>query len=93
MPYPPESGPSPDAEPDTNDASEPSEQEQEPTSVYLTRSQLGGKQCKVGDMLNLKVTDIDPQTGEVEATMSGDSYGSGDSEDSHHMQAFDQAMS
>lgn len=45
--------------------------EKESPCVYLTKADLGGKTCKKGDTLTLRVTDIDPETGDVEAELQG----------------------
>jgi len=47
------------------------ESENETPMVYLTPAQLGDRECKVGEKLTLTVTDVDPETGEVAAELSG----------------------
>lgn len=49
----------------------PMEGEGEKASIFLSKASLGNKQCKPGDMLSLKVTDVDPETGDVEAMLEG----------------------
>lgn len=51
--------------------SEPTTSEtSEKTSVFIPKEALGGRDLKVGDSLDfLKVQDIDPDTGEVEAAV------------------------
>lgn len=67
---------------------EPAESESnEPTSIFLTKEQLGGCSCKEGDTLTLKVDSIDPETGEVEAELV-----SGGEKESDMNQAIDQYM-
>jgi hypothetical protein len=60
------------------------------SSVFLSKSALGGKQCKPGDTLTFKVQDVDPETGDVEAVMEGYSHKNGESEG--YSEAFDRAM-
>jgi hypothetical protein len=74
---------------DTASESVPSdsgEMSDEPTMVYLTREQLGGKTYKKGDTISLTVSDVDNESGEVEC-----SIGSGSDQNSS-MNDFDQAM-
>lgn len=49
---------------------EASDEGSEATSIFLSKRELGDKTCKVGDTLTLKVTNIDPETGDVEAELS-----------------------
>jgi len=49
-----------------------SSDDQEPTSVFLPKSALGGKTVKPGDTLTLKVKDIDSENGDVEAVCQYD---------------------
>ena len=39
----------------------------ESVSIFLTKAQLEGRTVKPGDTLTLKVRDVDPESGEVEA--------------------------
>lgn len=59
--------------------------------VYLNKESLGDKQCKPGDSITLKVTDVDPETGDVEAEISGYSHKDGEG-DKGYMAEFDRAM-
>lgn len=47
-------------------------QEDEPVSVFLPKAALGGETVKPGDTLTLKVKDVDPETGDVEAVCDYD---------------------
>lgn len=59
--------------------------------IFLNKESLGDKQCKPGDTLTLKVTDVDAETGDVETILEGYSHkGGGDSEG--YMADFDRAM-
>lgn len=42
------------------------------TEVFLPKAALGGETYKPGDTITLKVTDIDPETGDVSAVCSDD---------------------
>lgn len=46
----------------------PQEQAPEQTSVFIPKEALGGAQYKPGDTITLKVKDVDPDSGEVEAS-------------------------
>ena len=48
------------------------EKQSEPTSIFLTKEQVG-REVKAGDTLTFTVQDIDPQTGEIEATQADSS--------------------
>ena len=63
---------------------------EEKSSVFLSRESLGGKQCKPGDTLTLKVQDVDPETGEVEAVLEGYAHEAG--EKPGYEADFDRAM-
>lgn len=39
-------------------------------TIIIPKEALGGRKVKSGDMLTIKVGDVDPETGEVEATVS-----------------------
>lgn len=43
----------------------------ETPSVFLSRENLGGRECKPGDKLTLTVRDVDPETGDVQADLEG----------------------
>lgn len=59
-------------------------------SVFLPKSALMGKQVKPGDTLTLTVQDVDPETGDIEATCD---YGESESgEDEGYEREFDRAM-
>ena len=60
----------------------------EKSSVFLSKSALGGKQCKPGDTLTFKVQDIDPESGDVEAVLEGYEHKS----EEGYEAAFDEAM-
>jgi hypothetical protein len=40
-------------------------------SITIPRSVLGDRKCKPGEKLTFTVTDVDPDTGDVEATLGG----------------------
>jgi len=63
-------------------------EEEEKSSIFLPKSSLGGKECKPGDTLTLKVQDVDPETGDVEAVMEGYEHKS----NSGYQEDFDRAM-
>jgi len=67
-----------------------SSDDKEPTSVFLPKSALGGQTPKVGQTLTLKVEDVDPETGDVQAVCQYDDSepDSGDTMES----AFDKQM-
>ena len=48
------------------------ESSDEPVSVFLPQAALGGEKVKPGDTLTLKVKDVDPETGDVEAVCEYD---------------------
>lgn len=48
-----------------------SDESSETTSVFIPKDALGGRKCKPGEKLTLTVNDVDPDTGEVEATVEG----------------------
>lgn len=67
--------------------------ENENPSVFLSKSDLGGKTCKPGDTLTLKVVDVDQETGDVQAELTSDSgYGSGERDVPFHERELDAAM-
>lgn len=61
----------------------------EPVSIFLTKAQLEGRTVKPGDTLTLKVRDVDPESGEVEAVCSYDENEDGKK---GYEAAFDEAM-
>lgn len=62
----------------------------EPMSVFLPKAALEGRTVKAGDTLTLKVKDVDPESGEVEAVCD---YNEEDkSEEGGMMDQFDSAM-
>lgn len=63
---------------------------EEQASVFLSKSALGGKKCKPGDTITLKVQDVDPESGDVEAVLSG--YGESSGESKGYEADFDRAM-
>lgn len=70
----------------TPDASTDSEM----PSVFLSKKQLGGKTVKAGDMIQMKVLDVDPESGDVEVECS---YGNDEGETKPGYESdFDAAM-
>lgn len=65
-------------------------QSDEPVSVFLPKSALGGEKVQPGDTLTLKVKDVDPETGDVEAVCQ---YDKETKSEGGMMDDFDQAMS
>jgi len=61
----------------------------EPMSVFLPKAALDGRTVKPGDTLTLKVKDIDPESGEVEAVCD---YEEQDKSEGGMMDDFDSAM-
>lgn len=51
--------------------SPPEDQADESPSVFLSRQQLGGRKIAKGDTITLTVTDVDPETGDVQADLAG----------------------
>lgn len=49
----------------------PPTEETESPSIFLSQETLGGKKVKKGDTLTLKVIDIDPESGDVQADLVG----------------------
>lgn len=47
----------------------PPTEETESPSIFLSQETLGGKKVKKGDTLTLKVIDIDPESGDVQADL------------------------
>lgn len=45
--------------------------EEAPDSITIPKSILGDRKCKPGEKLTFTVTDVDPETGDVEATLGG----------------------
>jgi len=75
---------------ESNRSAQNSSDDKEPTSVFLPKSALGGKTVKPGETLTLKVKEIDPEDGTVEAVCD---YGSDDEESGEDMSSsFDRAM-
>ena len=74
----------------SNRSDQNSSDDQEPTSVFLPKSALGGQTVKPGQTLTLKVEDVDPETGDVQAVCQYDDSepDSGDTMESE----FDKAM-
>lgn len=65
------------------------ERQTESPRVFLSKADLGGKTCRAGDTLTLRVTDVDPESGDVEAEIAG--YGETD-ETPGYMADFDKAV-
>jgi len=77
---------------EAEDAAEsPAVDKAENPSVFLSKADLGGKTCKPGDTLTLKVVDVDQETGDVQAELSADS-GYGDRPVPFHERELDAAM-
>lgn len=53
--------------PMTEPAAAPAE---EADSITIPKSVLGAKDCKPGERLEMVVTDVDPETGDVEARLA-----------------------
>ena len=53
------------------EASPPTDEGNEKPSIFLSQEQLGGRKMKVGETLTLTVRDVDPETGGVQADLSG----------------------
>lgn len=64
-------------------------QEDEPVSVFLPKAALAGETVKPGDTLTLKVKDVDPETGDVEAVCD---YDHEEDQGGGMMDDFDKAM-
>jgi diaminopimelate decarboxylase len=74
-------------------AESPDVEKAENPSVFLSKADLGGKTCKPGDTLTLKVVDVDQETGDVQAELSADSgYGSNERDVPFHERELDAAM-
>jgi hypothetical protein len=79
-------GPPPDA-----GAPEPAE-DKDPQTIFLSKEALGGRTVKKGDTLNLTVAEVDPETGDVEASIAtGGGEGGMGGEDGNEA-AFDKAV-
>ena len=64
--------------------------ETEMPSVFLSKEQLGGKTVKAGDTIQMKVLDVDPESGDVEVECT---YGNDEGETkAGYEAAFDAAM-
>jgi len=48
-----------------------------PDSITVPKSVLGDRQCKPGEKLTFTVTDVDPETGDVEVVLSDKAYAEG----------------
>jgi len=59
-------------------------------SVFLSKEVLGGKKCKPGDTLTLKVVDVDPESGDVQADLQSGGETTGASGD--YASDFDNSM-
>lgn len=66
-------------------------EDSEPVSVFLPKAALGGESVKPGDTLTLKVKDVDPETGDVEAVCDYDGEDKGMGGDTYE-EGFDKAM-
>lgn len=51
-------------------AQSPPEDSEDAASVFLSKEVLGGRKCKPGDTLTLKVIDVDPESGDVQADLA-----------------------
>ncbi len=64
--------------------------ESEMPSVFLSKEQLGGKTVKAGDTIQMKVLDVDPESGDVEVECT---YGDDEGETNAGYESdFDKAM-
>lgn len=70
-------------------AGPPEDESNEKPSVFLSAEQLGGRKVKAGQTLTLTVTDVDPETGDVQADLAG---GGETNEDEGMMAQYDRAM-
>jgi len=52
-----------------------------PDSITIPKSVLGNRQCKPGEKLTFVVSDVDPETGDVEASLEGYAAGGESTED------------
>jgi hypothetical protein len=73
---------------DTQDTGQADDKED--VSVFLPKAALHGEQCKPGDTITLKVKDVDPETGDVEAVC--DYSNEDEKSEGGMMDDFDQAM-
>lgn len=62
----------------------------EQASIFLSAESLGGRKVKKGDTLTLTVSDVDPETGDVQADLAGG--GSETNETNGPMADFDEAV-
>ena len=67
----------------------PPSSETEMPSVFLSKEQLGGKTVKAGDTIQMKVLDVDPESGDVEVECS---YGDEGETKAGYESDFDKAM-
>lgn len=69
----------------------PPDQDQGPSTIFLSKEALGGKTVKEGDTLSLTIKSVDPETGDAEASVEvgGGEMGGGEG---GYEQAFDEAM-
>ena len=69
---------------------EPTEHEDNPGTIFLSKEALGGRMVKVGETLTLTVKSVDPETSDVEAKIEA---ASGEHEPAGENEAeFDKAM-
>ncbi len=69
---------------------EATESENESPSIFLSKASLGDRKVKPGDTLTLTVSDVDPETGDVQADLAGG--GSTTEGGGGYAEAFDKAM-
>jgi len=67
----------------------PSSETEEMPSVFLSKEQLGGKTVKAGDTIQMKVLDVDPESGDAEVECS---YGDEGETKAGYESDFDKAM-
>lgn len=73
----------------SSDTTDSTDTQDEPVSVFLPKAALGGEKCQPGDTLTLKVKDVDPETGDVEAVCQ---YDKETESEGGMMDDFDKAM-
>lgn len=72
-------------------AAPPNDVDNETPSIFLSQKSLGSQKYRVGDTITLTVTDIDPETGDVQADLAS-AAGMGASKSYGMNEDFDRAM-
>ena len=70
----------------------PPAEETKPGTLFISKETLGGKTVKKGDTLTLTVADVDPETGDAEATIAVGADGAEGGGEGSNEAAFDKAM-